>query len=234
MLSFRYYAICYPLSARHVHTLTRAAVIITVFWAASFLLLLPQIFIMRVEMRLQLYPEVRTPYVCVEYFKHAWQHMAYTLLIYIVLYVFPVVTMLVTYGRIACTLWRRQPIGETPDAHDAERRHREKKRIVRMLVVIVVLFIVNWFPFFTCQVYLLFHRESDSFRLFLAFMQLMGYSNACTNPLVYCFMNGSFRQHLFKLICCNCFWRYNRRKRRRSSTSLQPVMTSNSTHMSVA
>lgn len=57
----------------------------------------------------------------------------------------------------------------------------EKKRIVCMLVLIVLLFTVSWFPFFSVQFYLATddHRHRDSAtRMTVAVLQLLGYRSA--------------------------------------------------------
>jgi len=63
--------------------------------------------------------------------------------------------MLVAYGHIAHTLWFHTTPGELSnsrfDAANAKRLD-ERKRVVRMLVIIVSVFAVSWFPFFTLQV----------------------------------------------------------------------------------
>jgi len=55
---------------------------------------------------------------------------------------------------------------------------QKKKRIVCMLVLIVLLFTLSWFPFFTVQLYLLTdengHRDSG-IRTTVAVLQLVGY-----------------------------------------------------------
>ena len=55
---------------------------------------------------------------------------------------------------------------------------QEKRRIVCMLVLIVLLFGVCWFPFFSVQLYLLVddyaHRNHDT-RMTVAALQLVGY-----------------------------------------------------------
>ena len=55
---------------------------------------------------------------------------------------------------------------------------QKKKRIVCMLVLIVLLFTLSWFPFFTVQLYLLTddvgHRNS-AIRTTVAVLQLVGY-----------------------------------------------------------
>jgi len=61
--------------------------------------------------------------------------------------------MLVTYGRIAYTLWFDTTPGElTLTVVDAVKRLDERKRVVRMLFIIVSVFALSWFPFFTLQV----------------------------------------------------------------------------------
>ena len=71
--------------------------------------------------------------------------------------------MLVAYGRIAHTLWFHATPGEVTltglDAVGACKRLDERKRVVRMLFVIVSVFAVSWFPFFSLQVN---HRESSA------------------------------------------------------------------------
>lgn len=58
------------------------------------------------------------------------------------------------------------------------RAWQEKKRIVCMLVLIMLLFAVSWFPFFTVQLYFVTddtaHRSS-TIRTTAAILQLLGY-----------------------------------------------------------
>lgn len=57
----RYYAICQPLRARHVHTTTRAVALVAIIWAASLLLVSPQLFVQRLEPMLALQLEQEPP-----------------------------------------------------------------------------------------------------------------------------------------------------------------------------
>ena len=158
--------------------------------------------------------------VCQEYFPARWMEITYSMSYMTLLNIIPVVIILVTYIKIAHRLWFRPIIGDTYDQRrEDERRLKEKKRVIRMLIVIVVLFTLCWLPFFACQVYLTFNYdvnrniliENDT-RIMVAFFQLVGYSNSCTNPVVYWFMNDNFQQH-FLQTCCLA-----RRPRRASST----------------
>ena len=243
VLSCRYYAICHPLRARYVHTIERAAILILVFWIAGLLMVLPQLFIQKIHHFLVLGKdgELGMAAACVEYFSASHWDVVYTLYFYLLLYLLPVAILFVTYGCIINRLWRRQPIGETPDAaRESGRRLEEKKRIVRMLALIVVLFALSWFPFFTWHVYTLFREysaHSAAYRVTMAFFQLSGYSNCCTNPVIYCFMNDSFQKHFYRTVCCwRCFWIRASKKRRSSSTEmngLTPMVSTNITNNSL-
>ncbi len=55
---------------------------------------------------------------------------------------------------------------------------QEKKRIVCMLVLIVALFTISWFPFFSIQLYLVVEPEVHRIkvvRMTVAILQLVGY-----------------------------------------------------------
>lgn len=249
----RYYGICHPLRARHVHTVSRAVRLVAVFWIMSFVIVSPQLLIQRLEPFIVVQPTIgprlpstvspplspsspptrppsvsprpgrtvslRVAYSCTEYFHNRLLNVGYTLLTYIFIYVAPVCVMLIAYVRIShelrqscqrgtqstsfqklesatataataataaaveddnaviidrsvddcgsmraatgsgqmtmimakmSTLTRTMTM--TTTASERQRRLRDKRVIVRMLVAIVLLFAVSWFPFFTVQV----------------------------------------------------------------------------------
>lgn len=163
----------------------------------------PQLVVQRVEYVLHRDPnadptDLRMVEVCREYFPDPDLEVAYSLFFYIVLYLVPLTTMFITYGRIVHRLWTRRQIGESLPAVGRQLRRslREKRRIVRMLIVIVAVFVLGWTPFFTCHVYQIFYGRPDDHVVLEAFLQLFGYSTSCINPFVYCFLNDSFQRQL--------------------------------------
>ena len=87
------------------------------------------------------------------------------------------------------------------------------------------------------QVYLLFFSFGrQQVRIVIAVLQLIGYSNCCTNPFIYCFMNDKFQQQALNMLCCKCALKKLTKKHhhRRSShtyterTGMNPMLTSNS------
>lgn len=217
----RYYAICHPLKAKNLHTVRRACVLVLIFWAVSLVLVSPQLAIQRIEplFDVRLRDEPRLVHVCAEYFPDQRLEVAYGVFFYVVLYVGPLVAMFCAYGSIARRLWRSaEPPGDAAlNGGDRRRRWSERKRTVRMLIVIVVLFDVSWFPFFTSQLFLQFsslriddgdpvegdhYRHHHGLRVAMAFLHLLAYSNSCINPIIYCFLSENFRQHFRQTLYC--------------------------------
>lgn len=82
---------------------------------------------------------------------------------------------------------------------------REKWRVIRMLALIVALFAVCWCPFFIAQIYATFLARPTPFSpIVIMCLQLLGYTNCCLNPIVYCLLNEAFKKHLRRLVrrCC--------------------------------
>ncbi|KAG8522870.1 Gastrin/cholecystokinin type B receptor [Galemys pyrenaicus] len=81
-----------------------------------------------------------------------------------------------------------------------------KKRVVRMLLVIVVLFFLCWLPVYSANTWRAFdgpgaHRALSGAPI--SFIHLLSYASACVNPLVYCFMHRRFRQACLET-CIRC------------------------------
>ncbi|XP_032253419.1 cholecystokinin receptor type A [Phoca vitulina] len=71
-----------------------------------------------------------------------------------------------------------------------------KKRVIRMLMVIVVLFFLCWMPIFSANAWRAYDTASAERRLSgtpISFILLLSYTSSCVNPIIYCFMNKRFR-----------------------------------------
>ncbi|XP_013411110.1 tachykinin-like peptides receptor 99D isoform X2 [Lingula anatina] len=109
-------------------------------------------------------------------------------------YFIPLMVLLVTYMRISARLWSGERIGEnTPTLQDAIQA---KRRVVKMLIVVVLLFAVCWLPyhvFFLLQFEHdhIFHYDGIQYIWLVVFWVAM--SNTMFNPIVYVWMNKRFR-----------------------------------------
>ncbi|XP_041662501.1 cholecystokinin receptor [Cheilinus undulatus] len=106
---------------------------------------------------------------------------------------------------------------ERPRSNTSEAKLEAKKRVIRMLVVIVVLFFLCWMPLYCANTWRAFDDLSAKQALSgapIAFIHLLCYTSACVNPIIYCFMNTRFRKALLATFSC-CSAPCHRRLRRR-------------------
>ncbi|XP_005990884.1 G-protein coupled receptor 83-like [Latimeria chalumnae] len=126
-----------------------------------------------------------------------WKYLDLTT--FVLLYVLPLLMILVTYTKVAKKLWMRNAIGDiTMEQYYAHRR--KKKMTLKMLMLVVVVFAVCWFPL-NCYVVLMSSKAiSINNALYFAF-HWFAMSSTCYNPFIYCWLNESFRSELKSLLC---------------------------------
>ncbi|XP_070808206.1 G-protein coupled receptor 83 [Pituophis catenifer annectens] len=121
---------------------------------------------------------------------------------FVLLYLLPLAVTSVTYISVAKKLWMRNAIGDvTMDQYYAQQR--KKKMTLRMLMVVVMVFGVCWFPL-NCYLILMSSQTIDRNNgLYFAF-HWFAMSSACYNPFIYCWLNEGFRTELRALLgmCC--------------------------------
>ena len=193
---------------RHIHTTKRSVVVIVTIWLFSTIVVSPQIVFQRLRVFLKCERDgrLRMAFMCVEhFFDDAAIRVTYTLLIFGLFYVLPLVIMLLAYGAIIARLRRRKPVGEAARNRKSLKKNvAESKSIIRMLITVVVCFAVAWLPFFGCQIYLLFNEANSDTLLVMAVFHLVGYSNTCVNPIIYCFMSSKFRSYSKQTFSSQC------------------------------
>ncbi|KAM9851060.1 cholecystokinin receptor [Aulostomus maculatus] len=94
---------------------------------------------------------------------------------------------------------------DRPRSNTSEAKLEAKKRVIRMLVVIVVLFFLCWMPLYCANTWRAFDNISAKHALTgapIAFIHLLCYTSACVNPIIYCFMNTRFRKALLTTFSC--------------------------------
>ena len=94
---------------------------------------------------------------------------------------------------------------EQPRSNTSEAKLEAKKRVIRMLVVIVVLFFLCWMPLYCVNTWRAFDDIAAKQALSgapIAFIHLLCYTSACVNPVIYCFMNTRFRKALLATFSC--------------------------------
>ncbi|XP_069170111.1 uncharacterized protein [Procambarus clarkii] len=215
----RYIAIVRPLKPRM--TKSEALKTIVVIWVSSLTLAVPcLLYSTTVSIRYNnnevrrgcflLWPDGKTSVSYSEY--------VYNTVFFTTTYMLPMLVMLVSYSLIGCELWGSRSIGEMNARHATSIK--SKKRVVRMFLVIVVLFMLCWLPqqgFFLYQYHNSQVLDTKNIQhIYLGFYWL-AMANAMVNPVIYYWMNTRFRSYFREVVlqcclgrrcrcCCCCCW----------------------------
>nr|XP_020457655.1 probable G-protein coupled receptor 83 isoform X2 [Monopterus albus]XP_020457656.1 probable G-protein coupled receptor 83 isoform X2 [Monopterus albus] len=142
-----------------------------------------------------------------------WQYI--DLLTFILLYMLPLLIITASYTTVARRLWRHNAIGDATTAQHATQR-RKRRRTLTMLLLVVGVFAVCWFPL-NCYVVLLSSQAIQSSNALYFCFHWLAMSSTCYNPFIYCCLNPTFRQEL-RLLLDMC------RRRRRAVVGLEPEL----------
>ncbi|XP_047485080.1 substance-K receptor-like isoform X1 [Penaeus chinensis] len=120
----------------------------------------------------------------------------------------PIAIMLVNYSMVVWRLWMTQLPGETYDPA-VSASTRAKKRVVKMISVVLLVFALCWSPLQSLMLYSNFaHSQNENGMLPKWFPEaefvsyFVAYSNSALNPIIYCGFNANFRQGLMTLLTC--------------------------------
>lgn len=125
-----------------------------------------------------------------------WKYL--DLATFILLYILPLLIISVAYTRVAKKLWLCNTIGDvTTEQYLALRR--KKKKTIKMLMLVVVLFAFCWFPL-NCYVLLLSSKVIHTNNALYFAFHWFAMSSTCYNPFIYCWLNENFRVELKALL----------------------------------
>uniref|UniRef100_A0A4W3JC84 Thyrotropin-releasing hormone receptor n=1 Tax=Callorhinchus milii TaxID=7868 RepID=A0A4W3JC84_CALMI len=208
----RYIAICHPIKAQFICTVSRAKKIIAFVWAFTSVYCVMWFFLL--DIKEVLYADgVR---VACDYKVSRNHYLPIYFLDFTIYYVIPLFLATVLYGLIARILFLN-PIPTTPQ--DTERMgnnsihqgrssntikmscHRNKN-VTKMLAVVVILFALLWMPYRTIVVVNSFMNPPYLNTWFLLFCRMSIYLNSAVNPVIYNLMSQKFRAAFKKL--CKC------------------------------
>ncbi|XP_065152650.1 pyroglutamylated RF-amide peptide receptor [Paramisgurnus dabryanus] len=215
----RYQGIVHPLKIKRQCTPQRAYRMLGVVWIAAMTVGSPMLFVQQLEVKYDFLYQVH--HVCCQ---ERWSSNAhrkhYATFILVFLFLLPLAAMLLIYTRIAIKLWICKQIGDSSVVNTMNHREvgkisRKKRRAIKMMVTIVVLFTVCWAPFHT--VHMLFEHsylgkkyDEITVNMIIAVTQAIGFSNSFNNPIIYAFMNENFQKNCKSTISF-CIRRSNHR-----------------------
>ncbi|KAJ7310491.1 hypothetical protein JRQ81_007413 [Phrynocephalus forsythii] len=125
-----------------------------------------------------------------------WKYL--DLATFILLYILPLAVISVTYTLVAKKLWMRNAIGDVT-MEQYYTHQRKKKMTIKMLMVVVVVFAVCWFPL-NCYLVLMSSQAIPSNNALYFAFHWFAMSSTCYNPFIYCWLNENFRSELKALL----------------------------------
>ncbi|XP_070575942.1 thyrotropin-releasing hormone receptor-like isoform X1 [Ptychodera flava] len=216
----RYIAICHPMRAQTICTVSRAKRIIAALWIFAVFYCMPWLFFVALQMKGMDSISGKPVFRC-EY-KQDRDANIYNIMYFVDLcafYVAPSILSIVIYGLIAKILFTNNvPQNDTKDSFRhkhklngvTKRESRKKnqssssrKQVIKMLVVVVVLFLTLWAPYRLLVVYNSVakgKRFDDPW--YSAFSSWCIFLNSAINPILYNFMSVKFRRAFIRL--CGC------------------------------
>ena len=215
----RFYAVFYPLKDK---LFRQPRVFSTIVWILSIALMIPY----PLSFQVRFDPFLKA-HVCLQ----AWpwgdpnnKTETYRVLkifhicVFVILYVCPLSIMAVVYFLIGRKLWHRIIPGNVTHTNRVAAE-MSKRKVVRQLVILVVVFAMCWFPTYVNH-YFWFVRPEHSYKVraevYYVFTWL-GHANSAINPCLYVILSGSFRRELVSVLaccpCCSCLSNCQNRSR---------------------
>lgn len=191
----RFFAIVFPLRKLKVQAYLKWS--ITSIWICSALVMSPMLYAMR------LHEDDNSSY-CYEdwspYFDTDKASQTYSVVLFIVIYLIPFITMLILYSLISHFLWFRKIPGS---GNEATRRHvmTSRRKVIRMLITIVVCFIFCWLPLQIVTFSVYFGNVELPLEFFFV-SEFLIRANGAVNPMIYAVFNENFRSGFKRFLCC--------------------------------
>ncbi|XP_041363794.1 prolactin-releasing peptide receptor-like [Gigantopelta aegis] len=208
----RFLVVMFPLRSRL--TTSRAKYVIMSIWISAVGLSSVQLVVGRATDQ---YMDGYHVVTCDEIWTNQQSRRIFTTFVLFITYIIPLCILSVTYSIVSILLWKRTAPGNADQARDMQQL-KAKRKVVKMLVIVVVMFGLCWLPLHTFFLVIDFNPELVMYqteaqeRLFTGiycFAHWLAMSNSFSNPIVYGFTNDSFRAELATQCymcfpCCSC------------------------------
>lgn len=186
--------------------LTRAW--IAAIWFFSFVIVLPLVVVTK-----YVYPDK-----CVENWPSFSHRQAYTLALFLLQFLIPLLIITIVYAKITKYLLNSSGVARSGSFATEEQRAAEARRVkkrnqaIRTLAAVVVLFAICLFPGQVAWLLMDFGNGGSSqekaIDILLAFSDVLDNFHACINPVIYCMLNARYRTEYYR--CLVYIFRGNR------------------------
>ncbi|XP_013780050.1 thyrotropin-releasing hormone receptor-like [Limulus polyphemus] len=202
----RYIAICHPMRAQMVCTVSRAKKIIVGVWAFACLYCSPWLFLTKIK---PIFYMGHTKKESCTFALSREQYLGYFFADLVLFYIFPLVLSCVLYGLIARILFTNEISknpgrgnGSSEESKKSTKNTNARVQVIKMLAVVVAVFATLWMPYRVLLVYNSFAKRRYMELWFLMFCKTMIYINSAINPILYNAMSIKFRCAFKRMLSC--------------------------------
>uniref|UniRef100_A0A1I7Z3J1 G_PROTEIN_RECEP_F1_2 domain-containing protein n=1 Tax=Steinernema glaseri TaxID=37863 RepID=A0A1I7Z3J1_9BILA len=193
----RYFVICrgpvFGYDLRTHMSLQLCFAIITLIWTISVLLVMPY----AVHMRMIYIPEPCNFWLCIEDWTMDDLKSFYGIIVALLQFIVPFIIIGKSYCQIYFFLRDRTSLVKPRNATPTPLEEQRRRRLLRMLFTMVMLFAVCWAPFNFLNISRDLHIDGfmkPYFSIFFLSAHVISMTATCWNPLVYAWMNETFRE----------------------------------------
>ncbi|XP_060583527.1 substance-K receptor-like isoform X4 [Ruditapes philippinarum] len=205
----RFMAVMFPLRSRLTKQRTKYAIVVV--WVCSIALSSVQFNVARAS------DHDGGIVKCGEEWEDMKSRKIYTVFIFVITYLVPLCILTITYSIVGNILWKRTSPGNQDRSRDSKQL-QSKRKVVKMLIIVVAMFGICWFPLHLFILLLDFRPElfktvsMETLTTLFIIFHWLAMSNSFANPIIYGFTNESFRADLVTLFymwfpCCVCLTR---------------------------
>ncbi|GAB1608824.1 hypothetical protein Ahia01_001382100 [Argonauta hians] len=224
---YRFQVIVHP-TMPSVQWRLRITISLVAIWVVSFLLASPMlVFTIHISYNPVEHVDIYL-YHCIEDVRLRIEKRAYSVASFIFQYVGPGIIVILAHTKISSKLNyriinRNQMTPGIPNLcsyRSQERKAKRKRKTKILLTTIAVVFALSWLPLNVFNILIefmgyAFMRKNMDVNLTFGICHLLVLSSACTNPVLYGWLNENFRREFFSILSC-CIYASNLRKRIRS------------------
>ena len=194
----RFFAVFYPLSGQ---LFRRPKIMTATIWVCSAMLMSPSL------ATFQVISWIDGKWHCVLYFGDDPQmtedlSKVYYCSLFAVLYLLPLLVIAALYSLVIYKLYRRKIPGQTRARDHAKAAEKSKRKVVKVLVMIVTVFALCWFPAHTMHYLIVFHSDlylrMPSYIFYL--LLWISHANSAIDPFLYILLSQNFRREFQKLM----------------------------------
>ncbi|XP_070545492.1 RYamide receptor-like [Ptychodera flava] len=191
----RFFAVYYPIKKRMSKHSAKFAIAF-IWFVSSGLAIVQLVYGITREYQISMTEKL---IICDEWWPQQKIGIAYELFIMIITYVIPLCALGLTYFLVGRRLWGRNLPGNAHRNRDMTNS-RSKQKVIKMLAIIVCLFAFCWLPLNTLNVLGRFDVHVDKKVIIYFCCHWLAMANSFINPIVYGFLNDSFRTDLRRFL----------------------------------